>query len=89
VTAVGTTVAPVVAPVTVPVVLTTPLIAVYSTKVGNTFVGWSLDSSTIIYAKSVDSDLTFYAVWSANPYAVLATSNGFGIIDSSPARVAR
>ncbi|MSW15090.1 MAG: hypothetical protein F2899_03790, partial [Actinobacteria bacterium] len=63
---------------------TTPVV----TKAGNTFVGWSLDSSTVIYTKSVDSDQTFYAVWSANPYAIIATSNGFGTIDSTPARVA-
>jgi uncharacterized repeat protein (TIGR02543 family) len=58
------------------------------TKIGNTFVGWSLDSSTVIYSKSVDSNLTFYAVWSVNPYAILVTSKGAGTIDSTPARVA-
>ena len=63
---------------------TTPVV----TKTGFTFVGWSLDSATVIYTKIVDSDLTFYAVWSANPYAIIATSNGFGTIDSTPARVA-
>ena len=53
------------------------------TKSGNTFLGWSLDGTSIVTSLSAIQDFTLIAQWSPNPYTISATTSAHGRVDSN------
>ena len=54
------------------------------TSSGQTFVGWSLDGSTVIFSDIITTDASYYAVWAAIPTTISSSVGPHGSVSANP-----